>query len=105
MPQTREHLAVLDLMAIKSGIIVLTKADLVNDQQWVDMVRFDIRQLTFGTFLENSPMQPVSVKTRSGIEDLILKIDDLIKKLPERPDFAKPRLAIDRHTLTVLERW
>jgi selenocysteine-specific elongation factor len=101
MPQTREHLSVLDLMAIKSGIIVLTKADLVNDQQWVDMVRSDIRQLTVGTFLENSPMQPVSVKTRSGIEDLILKIDDLIKKLPERPDFAKPRLAIDRvFTLT-----
>lgn len=96
MPQTREHLAILNLLGVKSGIIVLTKADLINDPQWEEMVRSDIQRLTAGTFLENSPMQSISVKTQAGIKNLVKKIDELIKELPEKPDYAKPRLAIDR---------
>lgn len=96
MPQTREHLAVLNLLGIKSGIIVLTKADLVNDSQWEEMVISDVRKLVSRTFLEKAPIQPISVKTRAGIDDLINLIDKCVNALPERRDLSKPRLSVDR---------
>jgi selenocysteine-specific elongation factor len=65
MPQTREHLAILDILQIKGGIIVLTKVDLVDDPAWLDLVEDDVRQAVAGTVLENAPV--VRVSARNGI--------------------------------------
>jgi selenocysteine-specific elongation factor len=101
MPQTREHLAILDLLAVKNGIIVLTKSDLVSDKQWVDMVKTDVKKLVTGTVLDQAPMVSVSARTGAGIAGLIQLIDDQIRILPDRLDHSAPRMSIDRvFTLT-----
>lgn len=61
MPQTREHLAILDLLKIPVGIVVLSKIDLVDDE-WVDLVTMDIEELTEGSVLEGSSVYPVSAR-------------------------------------------
>ena len=63
MPQTREHFEILQLLNVKKGIIVLTKADLV-DEEWTEMIKDDIRNEFKGTFLENAPIHAVSSKTK-----------------------------------------
>jgi len=62
MPQTKEHLTVCEVLNVKEGIVVLTKVDLV-DNEWLELVKEDIREFLKGTFLENAPMVPVSAKT------------------------------------------
>jgi selenocysteine-specific elongation factor len=69
MPQTREHLAILDLLQIKGGIVALTKSDLV-DAEWIEMVSADIRRELADTILADAKIIPVSAKTRAGISDL-----------------------------------
>src|SRR5512140_255210 len=66
MPQTREHLAILDLLQIKNGIIVLTKIDLVEDAAWLDLIEGDIRNLLKDTVLADAPIVRVSSRTRAG---------------------------------------
>jgi len=68
MPQTREHLAILDLLQIPTGLIVLTKTDLVEDQAWLDLVEADIRTLVKHTPLQDAPILRVSARTRSGLD-------------------------------------
>lgn len=96
MPQTREHLAVLDLMSVKGGIIALTKSDLVNEEGWIDLVKADVKKLTAGTCMQEVPMVVLSAQTGFGIHDLIKQIDQQLKKIPQRTDRSKPRLSIDR---------
>jgi selenocysteine-specific translation elongation factor len=65
MPQTREHLAILDLLQIQSGIIVITKTDLVDDAEWLDLLEEDMRRALAGTVLQKlrwcaSPPEPAS---------------------------------------------
>ncbi len=69
MPQTREHLAILELLQIPSGLIVLTKCDLA-DGDWIDLVEDDTRSLVRGTFLEGAPVVRTSANTGEGIENL-----------------------------------
>src|SRR5438094_10606365 len=59
MPQTREHLAICQLLQVPSGLVVLTKADLA-EPEWLDLVREDVRGVLQGTFLEDRPIVPVS---------------------------------------------
>src|SRR5574337_982209 len=54
MPQTREHLAILDLLQIKGGLIALTKIDMVSDREWLDLVTADVRKELAGTVLANA---------------------------------------------------
>ncbi len=96
MPQTREHLAVLDLMSIKGGIIALTKADLVDEEGWIELVKADVRKLTVGTSMQEAPMVVLSAQVGSGINELIQEIDLQLKRIPQRMDRSKPRLSIDR---------
>lgn len=96
MPQTREHLAVLDLMSIKGGIVALTKADLVDEEEWIELVKADVRKLTTGTSMQDAPIMVLSAQTGSGINELMHEIDLQLKRIPQRMDRSKPRLSIDR---------
>ncbi|OGO20271.1 MAG: selenocysteine-specific translation elongation factor [Chloroflexi bacterium RBG_16_48_8] len=96
MPQTREHLAILDLLQVEHAIVVLTKMDLIDDRQWLDLVIEDLENLLIGTSLSKATIVPVSGRTGEGLENLKNQIATLIKNLKPRPDFRKPRLSIDR---------
>ncbi|MBM3925928.1 MAG: selenocysteine-specific translation elongation factor [SAR202 cluster bacterium] len=95
MTQTREHLAILDLLQVKSGLVALTKADLV-DAEMLDLVKLDTEESLKGTVFEKAPMMPVSSYTGKGIPELKRKIDDMLTSTPPRPDVGRPRLAVDR---------
>ncbi len=96
MPQTKEHLAILDLLQIQDGIIALTKTDLVDDPEWLDLVEADIRKEVSGTVLQDAPIVRVSAKSRSGVDSLKDALDVLLSKHPNRRDFGRPRLSVDR---------
>ncbi len=96
MPQTREHLAILDLLQIPAGLIVLTKIDLVEDPEWLDLVEADIRQALAGTVLAEAPLVRVSSKTRQGLDELVRVLGEVLAQQPERPDLGRPRLPVDR---------
>jgi selenocysteine-specific elongation factor len=95
MPQTREHLAILDLLGIKTGIVVITKKDLV-DEEWLSLVTMDIEELIRPTTLSGAPIISVSALTGEGLPDLISVIDKLVNSTEPRRDVGRPRLPIDR---------
>ena len=96
MPQTREHLAILDLLQVQGGVIALTKVDLVDDPDWLDLIEDDIRQIMQGTVLENAPIIRVSPKKKIGLPDLIAAIGECLAERPPRMDLGRPRLPVDR---------
>lgn len=96
MPQTREHLAILDLLAIPTGVIALTKVDLVEDPEWLALVEMDLRDLLTGTFLADAPLVAVSAHSGEGLDDLRHTLADALTELPPRRDRNRPRLPIDR---------
>src|SRR5512139_3794922 len=89
MPQTREHLAILDLLQITSGVIVLTKIDLVDDEQWLDLVEDDVHQALSNTVLENAPVCRVSARSGAGLPGLIVSLQNCLSERPPRPDLGK----------------
>lgn len=95
MPQTREHLAILDLLGIPAGVIVLTKADLV-DADWLALMTNEVRGVVRGTVLENAPLVAVSARTGSGLDELQQHLQAGLAAQPPRPDVGRPRLPIDR---------
>jgi selenocysteine-specific elongation factor len=96
MPQTREHLAILDLLQIPAGLIVLTKTDLASDSGWLDLVEMDIRAAVSETILQDAPIVRVSAKTRTGLDTLLTTLSKILEEKPERLDLNRPRLPIDR---------
>jgi selenocysteine-specific elongation factor len=96
MPQTREHLDILRFLQVHSGIVVLTKADLATDPEWVALVREEITALCGGTFLEGAPIVPVSSRTGAGIPDLVAAMDRALTEIPARDADAPARLPVDR---------
>ena len=96
MPQTREHLAILDLLQIQAGLVVLTKIDLIDDPAWLDLVEVDIRNILRGTVLQNAPILRVSSRTRAGFPELLRILSLLMQNTPARPDLGRPRLPVDR---------
>jgi selenocysteine-specific elongation factor len=95
MPQTREHLAICSLLRIRSGLIALTKTDLV-EADWLDLVREDLATLTRGTFLAGAPIVPVSAKTGQGMDALRAALRELAATVPSRASDQLARLPIDR---------
>jgi selenocysteine-specific elongation factor len=95
MPQTREHLAILDLLGVEHGFIVLTKIDLVDDE-WLALVEQDVREAVQGTTLAEAQILPVSAPTGAGIDSLVDHLTALLATLPRNPDQNAPRLPIDR---------
>lgn len=96
MPQTLEHLAIIDLLGIQHGILVLTKTDINLDEEWLSLVETDIQRVVAGTSLENAPVLRVSAQKRIGLEDLIQKIQETLQITPPRQNNGRPRLPIDR---------
>ncbi len=95
MPQTREHLAICSLLHISSGLVVVTKTDLV-EADWLELVRDDVAQLTRGTFLEGAPILAVSSRTGEGLGELRATLRRLAEAVPVRATDQLPRLPIDR---------
>ncbi len=95
MPQTREHLAIVDLLGIEHGLVVLTKADLVDDA-WLGLVREDVTRLLAGTSLQQAPIVAVSSSTGDGLAELRDALDAELAKTAARPDVGRPRLPVDR---------
>ncbi len=95
MPQTREHLAILDLLQLKSGVLVLTKRDLVDDD-WLEVVAEDVRHAVGGSTLEGSPLVACSALTGEGLDDLVSIIEKKLAETPPKRDIGRPRLPIDR---------
>ncbi len=96
MPQTREHLAILDLLQIQGGVVALTKTDLVDDPEWLDLVEADVADTLAGTVLESAPIVRVSARTREGITALLAALDSVLVDKPHRLDLGRPRLPVDR---------
>jgi selenocysteine-specific elongation factor len=96
MPQTREHLAILDILQIQGGVVALTKTDLIDDDDWLELVEEDLRQILMNTVLEDAPIRRVSAKSGAGIQDLLLALQDCLVERPPRQDLGRPRLPIDR---------
>lgn len=93
MPQSEEHLQILSYLGITNFIVALTKADLVDDLEFVTEILADDLQ---GTALENAPIMPVSAPTGLGMDELRAKISEILLNTPAPRDFGQPRLAIDR---------
>ncbi|MDM8528966.1 selenocysteine-specific translation elongation factor [Anaerolineales bacterium HSG24] len=96
MPQSREHLAILDLLRIRRGVIAVTKADLIDDEDWLELVQADIAETVAGTILENAPLISVSAMTGMGLKQLLQTLDDTLADVPTRLNRGRPRLPIDR---------
>lgn len=100
MPQTTEHLEILELLEVKRGVIALTKADMV-DEEWLSVVQDDIRAALADTFLSDAPMVPVSGVTGMGIPDLIDALQTTCETVEARDASGPFRIPVDRvFTLT-----
>ncbi|HEX9972035.1 MAG TPA: selenocysteine-specific translation elongation factor, partial [bacterium] len=95
MPQTQEHFEILQLLGVQKGIIVVTKIDLVEND-WLELVIEEIKDLVAGTFLESAPITRVSNSTGEGIADLKNQIFDFVQDIDARADKGVFRLWIDR---------
>ena len=95
MPQTREHLAILDLLRVRRGLVVVTKKDLV-DEEIVELVMAEVEDALKGTTLDGAPMVPVSAVTGDGLPELLSALDELLETTETRKDSGRPRLSIDR---------
>jgi selenocysteine-specific elongation factor len=96
MPQTREHLAILDLLEVPHGVVALTKSDLIEDPEWLELVREEVREELRGTVLEKAPIIPLSAITGSGLGDLVAELDRVLDAAQPKRDVQRPRLPIDR---------
>jgi selenocysteine-specific elongation factor len=96
MPQTKEHLAILDLLQIPAGLIVLTKTDLASDSAWLDLLEIDIRGAVSDTLLRDAPILRVSAKNKTGLDSLITSLSKILAEKSARLDLNRPRLPIDR---------
>lgn len=95
MPQTREHLDICTLLGIKTGLVALTKTDMV-DKDWLDLVSEDIREFLKGTFLESAPIVPVSAATGSGLSEFISALQGVVSRIRKADDSGIFRLPVDR---------
>ena len=96
MPQTREHLAILDLLALPDGLVALTKTDLIDDPEWLELIELDIQEILIGTRLEGAPIVRVSAQTGAGLDELRAALAGALTAMPPRRDRGRPRLPIDR---------
>lgn len=95
MPQTREHLAIIDLLGIPKGVVAVTKADLV-EADWTEMVAEDVRALLKGTSIDGAPIVPVSARTGAGLPELLATLDEVAASAETRHSNLPLRLPVDR---------
>ncbi len=95
MPQTREHLAILDLLEVEDGIVVITKSDLADDEL-IELIEIEVSEILEGTSLEGSPTIAVSADTGDGLNELRGMITEIANDKEPRTDAGRPRLFVDR---------
>jgi selenocysteine-specific elongation factor len=95
MPQTREHLAIIDLLGIEHGVVAVTKADLV-DADFAELVAADVEEALRGTTLEGAPTVVCSAVSRQGLDELVATLQAELARTPVKRDIGRPRLPIDR---------
>jgi len=95
MPQTREHLAIIDLLGIEHGVVVLSKSDLV-DEAWLALVRDEVAAVLATTSLRHAPIVAASSSSGAGLDDLRAALDAELAHTAPRPDVGRPRLPVDR---------
>ncbi|MEO2185689.1 MAG: selenocysteine-specific translation elongation factor, partial [bacterium] len=96
MPQTKEHLHILKLLGVKQGIIALTKTDLADDHDWIDLVELEIQDLVADTFLKDAPIVRTSIETGEGTETLKQTILTQSKNIETVLDRGFFHLPVDR---------
>ncbi len=96
MPQTREHLAILDLLEVNDGVVALTKVDLIDDPEWQELVLLEIDDALTGSVLEGAPIVPLSAHTGQGLEQLKTALIAALQAAEPRIDHGRPRLSVDR---------
>ncbi len=95
MPQSQEHLEILQYLGVNNGFVVLTKIDLV-DKDWLKLIRADLQSKTAGTFLEGSPIIEFSGADGTGKEGVVAEIEERLRGIPTRAHPDLPRLYADR---------
>ena len=95
MPQTREHMEICSLLAIKHGLVALTKVDLVDDE-WLGLVKDEIADFTRDSFLEGAPVVPISSATGQGLGDFTAALDKISEQVRPRSNSGLFRLPVDR---------
>jgi selenocysteine-specific elongation factor len=96
MPQTREHLAILDLLQVPGGIVALTKVDMAEDEDWLELVEADLLEVLEGTVLDGAAVVRCSARTGEGLEALLAELDRYLTTSAPRRDVGRPRLPVDR---------
>src|SRR5688500_6466068 len=95
MPQTREHFDICRLLRVDQGLVVITKSDLVDDET-LQLVQLEVRELVKGSFLENAPMLPVSARHGAGLDELRATLLEVASRVTHRGQGGAARLPIDR---------
>ena len=96
MPQTREHLAILDLLDVRHGIVVISKKDLVPDAELLAVVEAEIAEALPGTVFEGAPVVACSAVSGEGLPELLATLEEELARTPTKRDLGRPRLPIDR---------
>ncbi len=96
MPQTREHLAILDLLQVPTGVVALTKCDLVEEEEWLELVRAEVLELLKPTTLADAPIINCSAATGEGLGELLEALDTALATPNYRDEQGHPRLPVDR---------
>lgn len=95
MPQTREHMDIIELLGVSQGVVAITKKDMV-DEEWLMLVEDEINEYIGKSILKGAPLIPVSAHTGEGIQELLEIIARLAAEVKEKPAFGQARLPIDR---------
>jgi selenocysteine-specific elongation factor len=95
MPQTREHMDIVDLLGIQTGLVALTKTDLAAEEE-IELAQDDVLHLLAGTVLEGAPIIPVSSVTKEGLPSLVTRLDEIVQGIRARSAEGPARLPVDR---------
>ena len=95
-PQSEEHLRIRELGGVRNGIVALTKVDVLDDPDLVELVTLELNDHLTGTFLAGAPVVPVAATTGAGLPLLTTELAGLARRTPAATDRRRPRLWIDR---------
>ncbi|CAN5861509.1 hypothetical protein BH18ACT2_BH18ACT2_06700 [soil metagenome] len=95
-PQSEEHLRILELVGVRNGVVALTKIDVLDDAELVELAALELSDHLAGTFLAEAPVIPVAAPTGDGVDELAAELAALARRTPASADRQRPRLWVDR---------
>ncbi len=95
MPQSEEHLRILELAGVRHGVIAMTKRGLVDDE-WAEIAEIEIADRVAGTFLADAPIVAVDSLDGTGLDELVAALEQVVATTPASADRGRPRMWIDR---------